>query len=219
MGTTPKTMQHVAVTLLLMVMSCSLGSSETQGTHVTLKSTTATGSSLARRITTISTLGSTVNEGQTSLESSDETVHSRTTVRSATSTTTVGKMATSSCTSKDGDGASGESCTNATLSGKKRDKVLEKLVQQAWDTVDVTEGLDLGISIGDSIDPLNISLILPGGSFHVDRAGGYYKVDLWMMNISLHGLSQIYLHQVQILRSANLTVMEISAEYMLGDLV
>ena len=51
-----------------------------------------------------------------------------------------------------------------------------------------------GISIGDSIDPLNISLILPGGSFHVDRAGGYYKVDLWMMNISLHGLSQIYLH-------------------------
>jgi len=39
------------------------------------------------------------------------------------------------------------------------------------------------------------------------------------MNISLHGLSQIYLDQVKILRSANLTEMEISAEYMLGDLV
>ena len=132
---------QVLARLIIIIVTCvyfSLGSSETQGRHLTLKSTTTTDSFPAQRITTISTLGSTVNEGQTSLESSDETAHSRTTVRSATSTTTVGKMTTSSCTSREGDGASGESCTNATLSGKKRDKVLEKLVQQAWDTVDVS---------------------------------------------------------------------------------
>ena len=46
------------------------------------------------------------------------------------------------------------------------------------------------------MDPIDISKILPDGAIHVDRAGGYYKVDLWLKNIVMHGLSQIYLKEV-----------------------
>ena len=54
-------------------------------------------------------------------------------------TTTIGSLTsiegttTSSCTSLEGDDA-GEECKDA---GKKRDKVLEKLVEQSWNAVDV----------------------------------------------------------------------------------
>jgi hypothetical protein len=82
---------------------------------------------------------------------------------------------------------------------------------------------------------MNISKVLPGGSIHVDRAGGYYKVDLWMKNIVMHGLSRMHLQQVttfsffsllkllflqvQILRSSNLKEMEIGLKFGLGNLM
>ena len=47
------------------------------------------------------------------------------------------------------------------------------------------------------MDPFNISKILPGGAIHVDRTGSYYKVDLWLKNIGLHGLRQIKLEEVK----------------------
>ena len=49
----------------------------------------------------------------------------------------MGKKTTSSCSNIEGNAIS-ERCINATQSGKKRDKVLEKLVQQGWDTFDVS---------------------------------------------------------------------------------
>jgi hypothetical protein len=85
------------------------------------------------------------------------------------------------------------------------------------------------------VDPLNISKRIPGGSIHVDRAAGYYKVDLWLKNIVMHGLSRIHLRQVkgfqlfsflqqiflqvQILRSSDLKEMEIGVKLGLGDLM
>ena len=48
-----------------------------------------------------------------------------------------------------------------------------------------------------TVDPFNISRILPDGAFHVDRTGSYYKVDLWLKNIGLHGLSKIKLEEVK----------------------
>ena len=61
----------------------------------------------------------------------------------------------------------------------------------------ISDNFDLGLSVGETVDPLNISKILPGGSIHVDRAAGYYKVDLWLKNMVMHGLSKMHLKQVE----------------------
>ena len=65
------------------------------------------------------------------------------------------------------------------------------------------DGLELGQSLGGTVDPLNISKMLPYGSIHVDRAGGYYKVDLWLKNIVMHGLSQMELKEVRLIININ----------------
>eukprot|EP00091_Calanus_sinicus_P016489 TRINITY_DN35883_c0_g1_i1.p1 TRINITY_DN35883_c0_g1~~TRINITY_DN35883_c0_g1_i1.p1 ORF type:complete len:237 (-),score=36.76 TRINITY_DN35883_c0_g1_i1:89-742(-) len=122
-------------------------------------------------------------------------------------------------TLQDIEGMSGTLCQNGTETKKKRDKLLEKLVGQAWRAIDISHDLDLGLSVGETMDPLNISKIIPGGSFHVDRAAGYYKVNLWLKSIVMHGLSKMDLKQVRILRSSDLKQMEIAAHFGLGDLM
>ena len=53
------------------------------------------------------------------------------------------------------------------------------------------------VPLGLQVDPLNISAFIPNGLLHVDKTGSYYAADLWMWNITLHGLTQAYLQEVE----------------------
>ena len=63
-------------------------------------------------------------------------------------------------------------------------------------TFQVKDVLDVSFTLGGRIDPLDISRLIPGGVIHVDRAGGYYKIDLWLKNLVMHGLSQLHMEKV-----------------------
>ena len=100
----------------------------------------------------------------------------------------------------------------------------------------VKDVLDVSFTLGGRIDPLDISQLIPGGVIHVDRAGGYYKIDLWLKNLVMHGLSQLHMEKVnsifsewvftisflylkvEVFRSSDLKQMEIAVRLGLGDL-
>ena len=72
--------------------------------------------------------------------------------------------------------------------------------------------LTLLISILDLpvLDPLELSNVSPWGEvLHLERSEDLYSVDGWLKNISLHGLSNIYLDTVTVTRNFNLSTINI----------
>ena len=108
--------------------------------------------------------------------------------------------------------AFGESCINVqrnfSQSLMTRDILLERLFQKAWLTF-----TDLGDAAYDDslslqpkfLDPLDLSGYLSPklssnvrerGVVHLQDTHDYYEADLWMWNMTLSGLSDIFLHEV-----------------------
>ena len=59
------------------------------------------------------------------------------------------------------------------------------------------------------MDPLDVSSLLPVPALHVQRSEPLYSVDAWLFNISLHGLSDVYLDRVSVTRNSNLSTVNI----------
>ena len=59
------------------------------------------------------------------------------------------------------------------------------------------------------LDPLDVSSLLPVPALHVQRSEPLYSVDAWLFNISLHGLSNVYLDRVSVTRNSNLSTVNI----------
>jgi len=92
---------------------------------------------------------------------------------------------------------------------RNKDEVLEKILHQTWDMLDISATLQP--LIGDSLDPLNISGVLPGGKVSVREEGTVYQANLTMSDIVMYNLSKAYLKKISVTRSENLTNIEITA--------
>jgi len=90
-----------------------------------------------------------------------------------------------------------------------RDEVLEKILQQTWETLDISDTLEP--LIGDSLDPLNISRAIPGGEVSVSEEGSVYQANLTMSDITMYNLSKAHLKKILVTRSEDLTNLEVTA--------
>ena len=54
-----------------------------------------------------------------------------------------------------------------------------------------------------------MSRLLPVPALHVEKFDPLYSVDGWLFNISLHGLSKVYLDSVAVTRNSNLSTINI----------
>jgi len=110
-----------------------------------------------------------------------------------------------------------EACS-AEKEGKEEitDVLLERLVMKGWQIYQNSGFLQrysLSLVPGVSVlDPLDVSSLLPVPAFHVEKFDPLYSVDGWLFNISLHGLSSVYLDSVSVTRSPDLSTINILSQ-------
>lgn len=85
-----------------------------------------------------------------------------------------------------------------------RDEVFERMLGQIWNRVDIPV-----VMAAASLDPLDVTKLT--GPVDIQEENSFAKINLTMREISLFHLSQVYLKDITVARSNNLTEMEVKA--------
>lgn len=97
------------------------------------------------------------------------------------------------------------------------DKVWSSMVRLAWEDFIARINREKAV-YGQPLDPLELSDLLDTASFNLSQSILGYDVEMSMRNITLHGLSQLVMTDLKVLRSPGLTDVQFKMELEVSEL-
>merc|ERR1719431_1643329 len=110
-----------------------------------------------------------------------------------------------------------QDCQNSTMPPpivRYRDMVFERLIHQSWEDTQSKINMERKM-YGIDLEPLNVDQLAgtTGALLEVSETAGLYSADLRMWDVKVHGLSDIYLSEVEVTRDKTLSDLKMMTQF------